>query len=311
MAAPVIVALFGPTGVGKTAVAIALAVRLRAAGESPVAVSADALAVYRGLELLTGAPAADERAALEHRLVSFLPVSRSFSVGEYARLAHAEIDELLEQGRRPIVVGGTGLYLRAALADLDLKPPPRPGVRERLEAALGARGPAGLHRRLAELAPAAAAEIDPRDGRRVVRALELLEGGEAPPRRGGSELWTAAMRHPTVLVGLMMERSALHARVEARVAAMVAAGAEAEVRRADAAGASPTARQAVGFDELLAGDVEAMKARTRQLVKRQETWMAKLARVSTIDVTGADAAAVAAQVADLLERAPGTGPGRG
>jgi tRNA dimethylallyltransferase len=119
---PEIVALFGPTGVGKTEVAIALAHRLRARGERPVAVSADALQVYAGLETLTGAASAAERARLEHRLISFLPIDATFSAGQYAELAHAEIDGLLAEGRRPIVVGGTGLYLRAALTELSMRP---------------------------------------------------------------------------------------------------------------------------------------------------------------------------------------------
>src|ERR1700723_2829708 len=127
-----IIALFGPTGVGKTAVAVALADLLRAQGEDPVAVSADALQVYQGLETLTGVASAAEQAQLEHRLVSFLPVDATFSVGQYAQLAHAQIDDLLAAGRRPIVVGGTGLYLRAALTELNLRPPPPEGLRERL-----------------------------------------------------------------------------------------------------------------------------------------------------------------------------------
>lgn len=308
-----VLALFGPTGVGKTAVAVALADRLRSRGQAPVAISADALAVYRGLELLSGAPDEHERTRLEHRLVSFLPVTARFSAGEYAQLAHAEIDRLLAEGRRPIVVGGTGLYLRAALADLELRPPPPPGVRERLQAELAAHGPAALHRRLAERAPAAAQDVDPRDGRRLVRALELLEAGRQPAPRHQSQLWTRETRHPTLLVAMVMERAALYSRVEARVDAMVAAGAAEEVTRADADGASATARQAVGFPELLAGDVEGMKRRTRQLAKRQHTWMRKLAGVHRLDVTGREPAAVAAEI-DALEQcaeAAAAPPGRG
>ena len=116
-----VIALFGPTGVGKTSVAIALAARLRNLGEDPVAVSADALQVYSGLEILTGAAGPRERAQLEHRLIGFLPIDAQFSAGQYAELAHAEIDALIEQGDRPIVVGGTGLYLRAALTELSLR----------------------------------------------------------------------------------------------------------------------------------------------------------------------------------------------
>src|SRR3954449_9877812 len=143
-----VLAIFGPTGVGKTALAFALADRLRARGERPVAVSADALQVYRGLETLTGVPPAAEQARLEHRLVSILPVDARFSAGEYAQLAHAEIDGLIHVGARPIVVGGTGLYVRAALADLGLRPPPPGELRARLEAELEQRGPEALHERL-------------------------------------------------------------------------------------------------------------------------------------------------------------------
>ncbi|MBI5105098.1 MAG: tRNA (adenosine(37)-N6)-dimethylallyltransferase MiaA [Solirubrobacterales bacterium] len=290
-------ALFGPTGVGKTEVAIALAARLRARGERPVAVSADALQVYEGLEVLTGVAAAHEQETLEHRLVSFLPVDRTFSVGEYAAHAHREIDGLLAEGATPIVVGGTGLYLRAALATLDLKPAPPPEVRERWMRVLEQEGLERTHARLAAVAPAIAASIDPRDRHRVVRALELHELGaldDAPPEE--NRLWTSETRHPTRLLALVMEREALYRRIEARVDAMVAAGAIDEVRRAHAAGASPTARKALGFDELLRGDVEAMKRRTRQYAKRQLTWLRKLPGCEVLDVTGRGAGDVARDV---------------
>jgi tRNA dimethylallyltransferase len=283
---PSVLAIFGPTGVGKTALAFAMADRLCANGERPVAVSADALQVYRGLETLTGVPTAAERARLEHRLVSILPVDAHFSVGEYAELAHAEIDRLLAQGARPIVVGGTGLYLRAALADLDLKPAPPDEVRARWEAELSRIGAPALHAELARRAPWAAEAIDRNDRTRIVRSLELLELGELEPPAGPNQLWTAAARHPTRLIGLVMDRAALYERIDARVDAMVAAGAAGEVRAANAAGASETARKALGFDELLAGDLEAMKRRTRNLARRQLTWMRKLAGVEVVDVTG-------------------------
>jgi tRNA dimethylallyltransferase len=283
---PSVLAIFGPTGVGKTALAFAVADRLRARGERPVAVSADALQVYRGLETVTGVPTAAERARLEHRLVSILPVDARFSVGEYAELAHAEIDGLLAQGARPIVVGGTGLYLRAALAELRLRPAAPDEVRARWEGELERRGPEALHAELARRAPWAAEEVDARDRSRLVRYLELLDLGELEPPAGPNQLWTAETRHPTRLIGLVMEREALYARIDARVDAMLAAGAAREVRAAHAAGASETARKALGFDELLAGDVEAMKRRTRNLARRQLTWMRKLAGVDVVDVTG-------------------------
>ncbi len=293
---PSVLAIFGPTGVGKTALAFALADRLRERGERPVAVSADALQVYKGLETLTGVPTAAERARLEHRLVSILPVDARFSVGEYAELAHAEIDRLLATGARPIVVGGTGLYLRAALGDLDLRPAPPEEVRARWETELERVGAPALHVELARRAPWAAEAIDPRDRTRIVRSLELLELGELEPPAGPNQLWTEATRHPTRLIGLVMEREALYERIDARVDAMTAAGAASEVRAANAAGASETARKALGFEELLVGDVDSMKRRTRNLAKRQLTWMRKLAGVEVVDVTGRDAQDVAAEL---------------
>jgi len=283
-----VLAIFGPTGIGKTALAVALADRLRTAGDRPVAVSADALQVYRGLEVLTGVASAPEQERLEHRLVSCVPVDRTWSVAEHAARAHAEIDALLAQGRTPIVVGGTGLYLRAALTELELRPPPPPQLRARLQAELAEQGPEALHARL----PAATRErVAARDAKRIVRALELAELGQDLHR--GDQLWTAQTRHPTRLVGLTMQRDALRARIDARVDAMVAAGAADEVRRADAAGASATARKALGFRELLAGDVDAMKAATRRYARRQLTWMRKLAGVELVDVTGREPDAVA------------------
>jgi tRNA dimethylallyltransferase len=291
-----VLALFGPTGVGKTAVAIAMADRLRARGERPVAVSADALQLYAGLEILTGAASAGERAQLEHRLLSFLPVDARCSAGEFAQLAHAEIDGLIAQGATPVVVGGTGLYLRAALADLDLKPPAPPEVRARLEADVAARGTHALHAELARRAPWAAESMAPTDRQRIVRALELDAIGALEPPPPESQLWTSETRHPTRLIGLVMEREALYARIDSRVDEMVAAGAIDEVRAAHAAGASPSARQALGFDELLAGDVEAMKRRTRNYAKRQLTWMRKLPGAELVDVTGREPDDVAAEL---------------
>jgi len=237
-----VIALFGPTGVGKTAVALALARRLRAQGEDPVAVSADALQVYAGLQTLTGVASAREQAELEHRLVSFVPLHETFSAGRYAQLAHAEIDGLLAAGRRPIVVGGTGLYLRAALTDLDFRRP----------------------------------EPD-----------------------GESQLWSEEVRRPTLLVGLTMERAALYELIDARVQAMLAAGVREEVRRAREAGASRTACKALGYEELLTGDVEAMQRHTRNYARRQLTWMRKLAGVHVIDVTGRDPDDVAGEIVAL------------
>ena len=196
------IALFGPTGVGKTAVAIALAQRLRALGEDPVAVSADALQVYAGLETLTGA--ADRRGAraarapaavvpARRRHVQRRPVRASWRTPRSTSCSPA--------GRRPIVVGGTGLYLRAALTELSLRPAPAEGVRERWIAELERRGPQALHAVLARRAPGRRPRSSPTDRQRIVRALELLDAGELEPPQARSELWTAATRHPTLLSG--------------------------------------------------------------------------------------------------------------
>ena len=304
MPRPDVIALFGPTAVGKTALALALAEQLRDLGEDPVAVSADALQVYSGLETLTGAPTPDEQAQLEHRLISLIDVDQTFSAGQYAQLAHSEIDGLLVTGRRPIVLGGTGLYLRAALTELSLKPPPPPGVRERWTAELERQGPQALHVLLGQRAPEVASRIEPGDRQRVLRALELLEVGESTQPEAESELWTDSVRHPTLLIGLVMERAALYERIDRRVDEMVAAGATEEVRAAAGVGASATAAKALGFAELLRGDTDAMKRRTRRYARRQLTWMRKLSGVSVVDVTQRAPDDVAAEVLELWLREP-------
>jgi tRNA dimethylallyltransferase len=235
-----VLGIFGPTGVGKTGVAISLAEKLRERGKDPVAINCDALQVYAGLETLTGAANPDEQARLEHKLVGFVPGTRSFSVGDYMPLAHAEVDVALEAGRVPIVVGGTGLYLRAAIAELSLE--------------------------------------------------------KAPPEAEDSELWSSDTRHPTTIFGLDMDRERLYERIDARAEAIVAAGAVEEVRRAEALGPGRTARKALGFDELLAGDVEAMKKRSRNYARRQLTWMRKIPNLHRIDRTGLSDADVASSL---------------
>jgi tRNA dimethylallyltransferase len=292
-----VVAIFGPTAVGKTGVAVELAELLRARGEDPVAISCDALQVYRGLETLTGAPTGEERERLEHRLVGVADVTEEYSAGRFAELARHEIDELLAAGTRPIVVGGTGLYLRAALSELELRPPVSAKVRESVEADIGERGSQALHR---ELEPVLAATVHPSDRKRIARALELQRAGLEPLAPGGGELWTARLRRPTLLVGLACDRDELAARIDARVDALVAAGAAEEACQAAAAGASRTARAALGFDELLRGDVEGMKGEHRRYARRQLTWMRKMQGVRLVDRTNRGDGEVAGEIVGLL-----------
>jgi tRNA dimethylallyltransferase len=268
-----------------------------------VAVSCDALQVYRGLGVLTGAATGQEQARLEHRLLGIADVSEEFSAGRFADLARAEIDSLLAEGRRPIVVGGTGLYLRAAISSLDLRPAVAAEIRREVEREIGELGPETLHR---ELEPDAAAATHPRDRKRIARALELQRAGlePPPPGGGGGELWTAKLRHPTLLVGITLDREELAHRIDARVDAMLAAGATEEVRRADVSGASRTARAAIGFEELLAGDVEAMKRAQRQYARRQLTWMRKMPGVRLVERSARDDADVAQEIVAMLGSEP-------
>ena len=276
--------------------AIATADRLLERGEDPVAVSCDAIQVYRGLEKVSGAATPEEHTRLEHRLVGFVEVTGEFSAGRFATLAHAEIDQLLAEGRRPIVLGGTGLYLRAALADLELRPPVPAEMRADVERQIAERGAEAAYR---ELDPDVAATVHPRDRKRIARLLELQRAGIDPPL-GSEQLWTAKLRRPTLLVGLTIDRAELARRIDARVEEMIATGAPEEARRAADSGASRTARAALGFDELRAGDVDAVKRAHRAYARRQLTWMRKMPGVEPIDRTGRDDGSVAEQVVGRL-----------
>jgi tRNA dimethylallyltransferase len=263
-----------------------------------VAVSCDALQVYRGLEILTGAPSAEERERLEHRLVGIAEIGEEFSAGRFAQLARVEIDALIAEGRRPIVVGGTGLYMRAALSNMELHPSVRLEIREQVEREIVQRGPQALH---AELDSELAEGVHPNDRKRIARLTELERAGFHPPPTGIGDLWSARLRHPTLLVGVVIDRDELAGRIDARVDEMVAAGAADEARSADAAGASRTVRAAIGFEELLEGDVDATKQDQRAYARRQLTWMRKMPGVKLIDRTARADQQVAAEIVSLLE----------
>jgi tRNA dimethylallyltransferase len=263
-----VIAVFGPTASGKSAVAEAVADRLD--GE---VVSADAMQAYRGLPILTNQP---ERPT---RLVGIWPLDHEGSVAEYARLAHGEIDSLLAEGRTPVVAGGTGLYLRAALAELDLPPRPAAGARERWEAVYEREGADEAHARLAELDPAAAANVHPNDRRRVVRALELAEAGESLAAESNT-LWGKETRRPTFLAGLEVPKDVLEVRIERRARAMFEAGVGDEARSALKGSISQTARKALGLEEVAtlppAEAFEALVVRTRRYAAYQRKWMRRI-----------------------------------
>jgi tRNA dimethylallyltransferase len=229
--------------------------------------------VYRGLPILTNQP---ESAT---RLVAIWPLSHEASVGEYARLAHEAIDQILAGGRTPIVAGGTGLYLRAALADLAVPPAPPPGARERLERLYDRLGPEHAHAVLAERDPAAAAAVHPNDRRRVVRALELAEAGTSlRPQR--DRLWAEETRHPTVLIALDVPGDELAHRIERRTRAMFERGVEEEVRRALEEPLSSTARHVIGLREVaeLAREdaIDAIVRRTLRYAAYQRKWLRRI-----------------------------------
>jgi tRNA dimethylallyltransferase len=270
-----VIGIFGPTASGKSRVAAEVAGRIPAE-----LVSADALQVYRGLPILTNQPSEPTR------MVGIWPLDREASVGEYAPLAHAAVDEILAAGRTPIVVGGTGLYLRAALAELALPPAPAPGARQRWEQFYDERGAAGAHARLEELDAAAAAVVHVNDRRRVVRALELADAG-ASLAPGEDRLWAAETRHPTLVVGLDVPKNVLERRIEERTCAMFDEGVQEEVSRALAGTVSLTARQALGLEEVatLPRDeaIAALVVRTRRYAAYQRKWMRRIPGIAMVD----------------------------
>ena len=271
----------GPTAVGKSDIAVAVAERCR--GEI---IGADAFQVYRGLDILTAKPSLDLRARVPHHLIGEIPLTRAFDVAEYLEMARDRIEQIRSRGRLPIVVGGTGMYLRAlirGLAEL-------PGADAALRAGLESRPLADLQKQLTELDPLGASQLDLKNPRRVVRALEvcLLTGR---PFSSFREQWSDP---PPPLCGvvLSLDRAALNARIDHRTAAMFEAGVVDEVRVCAEIG--PTASQVLGWREiraLLCGELDqsqctaAIAQATRQYAKRQMTWFRRESALEMIDVT--------------------------
>jgi len=271
---PAVLALFGPTASGKTAVAEAIAERRQAR-----IISADAMQVYRGLPVLTAQP------TFPTALVGIWDLDFEASVAAYQRLAHTAVDEALAESRTPVVTGGTGLYLRAALADLQLPPPPRAGERDRWERLYDRAGPVRAHAFLARRDLRAAERIHPNDRRRVVRALELAEAGSslAP---GRDVLWSEELRHPTMIVGLELSHDELLRRIAERARSMFDAGVVDEVQRALSRPLSHTAQQIIGLREIAdlppESAIEALIVRTRRYAAYQRKWMRRIPGLASV-----------------------------
>jgi tRNA dimethylallyltransferase len=296
-----VVAVVGPTATGKTALAVALAHRL--GGE---VVNADSMQLYRGMDIGTAKPDAAERDGVPHHLLDVWHVRQTASVADYRRLARAEIDRLRATGVVPLLVGGSGLYLRAVLDELDF-PGTDPALRTRLEAELAEVGAPALHARLARVDPDAAAAVLPSNGRRIVRALEVVELTGGPFR---ARLPEPRPHYPAVVIGLDREPAELDLRVERRVARMWARGlvAEVEALAADGLREGPTASRALGYAQVLAqldGHLTADEARertigaTRRFVRRQRSWFRRDPAVTWLDAARPDLPdTAAAMIAD-------------
>ena len=301
------VAVVGPTASGKSAVATDVAVQL---GDVEL-VSIDSMQVYRGMDIGTAKPTAEERARVRHHLLDLVDPDESFTVAEFQRAYRGALAEIAAGGRRAILVGGTGLYHRAVIDDLDL-PGEWPEIRAALLAEVDDVGPEALHRRLAEVDPAAATKMEPTNARRIVRALEVCEGSG----RRFSSFGPGIDAYPpseVAQIGLRWDRAVLADRIEERVRRMVTVGLVDEVEGIAAGpGFSPTAAQALGYKEILAhlrGECSLDEAvgqvivRTRQFAVRQLRWFGRDPRVEWIDVEHDPVAEVAPAVRSALERA--------
>jgi tRNA dimethylallyltransferase len=270
-----VLALFGPTASGKTAVAGLLRAQLGAD-----VISADSAALYAGLPILTAAP------PYPARLVGTVPLEESVSVGGYQELAHHAIDSVLARGNVPLVVGGTGLYLRAAVADLELPPAAADGRRAHWENEYDRVGGEAAHDMLGAADPAAAARVHPNDRRRVVRALELAEAG-ASLAPDGDRLWAEETRLPTVIVGLDVSLEELDRRIELRTNEMVERGVVEEARAAWSVPHSQTAAHVLGLEEFatlaVEDAVERVTVATKRLARYQRKWLRRMPAVVTLD----------------------------
>jgi len=304
-----VLAIVGPTGVGKTALAMALA------SEFPIeAVSVDSRQVYRRMDIGTGKPTPAQRRALRHHLVDVVDPDEGYDAARFRREAAAAIADIRARGGAAVLVGGTGLYFRALVRGLAMLPAADLTLRRRLRAEAAAAGAAALHDRLAALDPETAARLHPRDLVRVTRALEVVLLTERSASTGRGTSWTlSSSPYRVVTVGLTMERHALYARLDTRVDRMLADGLVAEVGGliAGGFGVDLPSMQGIGYRHLvpvvtrhapLGEAIRTMRRDTRRYAKRQWTWFGREAGVYWVSVEPEDMGSAVIEVKKLIER---------
>lgn len=282
-----VAAIVGPTAVGKTELSVHLAHRLDAE-----IVSVDSMQVYRGMDIGTAKPDAAMRERVPHHMLDLFDASHDVTVAEFQSLARAAIDDISARGKLPLLVGGSGLYFRAVVDDLSF-PPRQPDVRRRLEEEADGAGPDALYRRLESADPRAASKIEPGNARRIIRALEVIEITGRPFSE--NETWE---RYKSIYelhaVGLTRAREDLYARIARRVDDMLQKGLVDEARSVAERGMSRSARQALGYRQVLGCDDESVRDEmvraTKRFARRQESWFRADPRIQWFDPSAAGAA---------------------
>ena len=299
--------ILGPTASGKSSLAMALATSDAGRDLGIELLSIDAMQVYRGMDIGTAKPTINEQALVRHHLIDLVDATQAFTVAQFQIAYQHAVDDITSRGGRALLVGGTGLYVRAVVDGLTL-PGQWPEVRARLDDELITLGPEALHQRLCQLDPTAGSKMEPSNSRRIIRALEVCEGSGRPFSSFGpgvdtypaSEVQQVALRWP---------RDVLARRIEERVRVMIERGLQAEVEKLLTQGLSPTALQALGYKEMvehiegrmsLEEVIATIVLKTRQFAVRQERWFRRDPRINWFDIESDPVAEVAPQLIGLL-----------
>jgi len=299
--------ILGPTASGKSSLAMALATSDAGRDLGIELLSIDAMQVYRGMDIGTAKPTVSEQALVRHHLIDLVDATQAFTVAQFQIAYQCAVDDITSRGGRALLVGGTGLYVRAVVDGLTL-PGQWPEVRARLDDELVALGPQALHQRLCQLDPTAGSKMEPSNSRRIIRALEVCEGSGRPFSSFGpgvdtypaSEVQQVALRWP---------RDVLARRIEERVQVMIERGLQAEVEKLLTQGLSPTALQALGYKEMvehiegrmsLEEVIATIVVKTRQFAVRQERWFRRDPRINWFDIESDPVTEVAPQLIGLL-----------